>query len=386
MIFIALAVVLGLIAAAAVAVPLWRGAHAVASDAATTTHAVELEELERDLASGALSQEDYASARRDLEAERPAAPASSQGTQSGRRLLAVVSGAVVLGAGTVLYWYFGNWRVGVEGVDAASQASVMQMVAELDTRLHGADADDLKGWEMLGHAYVLMERYPQALEAYSRARALSGDTDVTALAGYAESLTLAEPDAFMDKALPVFEKILTLDPRNPQALWYGGLGALQRGDNKLAVTRWQALLDQDPPAEYRAVIEKAMHEAGGTPAAAKAAVAVHIHLSLAPALLRVTTPDETVYVFALPAGGSTAGPPLAVKRMQVRDLPADIVLTDKDAVIGGRSLSAYAELRLTARVSKSGRPEAGAGDLTGQGSWSSQATKPVSIVIDTPVK
>ncbi len=386
MIFIAVATLLGLVAAAAVAVPLWRGAKVTANDAAGTTHAVELEDLERDLATGALSQDDYAAARHDLEAERPTAAGVSPAAQPGRRVSAIAAAVLVLGTGTALYWYFGNWRVGVQGIDAASQASVVQMVAELDARLHGADAGDLQGWEMLGHAYVLMERYPQALDAYSHARKLSGDTDATVLAGYAESMTLADPDSFMDKALPVFEKALALDPRNPQALWYGGLGAMQRGDNKLAVARWQSLLDQDPPAQYRAVIEKAMREAGGTPAAAPAPAAIQLHVSLAAALLRYTTPYETVYVFALPAGDSVAGPPLAVKRLQVRDLPADVTLTDQDAVMAGRSLSAYGELKVMARVSKSGRPEAGPGDLTGQGSWSKQAAKPVSIVVDTPLK
>lgn len=386
MIFIVLAVLMGLVAAAAVAVPLWRGTPNTVNDAAVATHAVELEDLEQDLATGALSQDDYASARHDLEAERPTTTNTSSANQPSRRLSAAATVVLMLGAGTALYWYFGNWRVGVQGIDAASQASVVQMVAELDTRLHGADASDLQGWEMLGHAYVLMGRYSQALDAYSRARKLSGDGDATVLAGYAESLTLADPDGFMDKALPVFEKALALDPRNPQALWYGGLGALRRGDSKLAITRWQSLLDQDPPAEYREVIEKAMREAGGTPAVGRAAVAVRVHLSLAPALLNATTPDETIYVFALPMGDAASGPPLAVKRMQVRDLPADVTLTDQDAVMAGRNLSAYFELRIMARISKSGRPEAGPGDLTGQGSWSKQATKSLSIVIDTPVR
>lgn len=386
MMFIALAVLMGLAAAAAVAVPLWRGTRPAPSRAAESTHAVELADLERDLASGALAQDDYAAARRDLEQERPTAAASPQAAEAGHRVAAAVAALLILGAGAALYGYFGNWRVGVQGVDAASEPAVEQMVAELDARLHGADSGDLQGWVMLGHAYVLMQRYPQAFEAYGHARKLSGDTDVTVLTGYAESLTLSEPAAFMDKALPVFEKVLALDPRNPQALWYGGLGALQRGDNKLAIARWQSLLDQDPPADYRAVIEKAMREAGGTPATAHAAVAVQVRLSLATGLLRDTRPDETVYVFALPAGDAASGPPLAVRRLQVRDLPASITLTDQDAVMAGRSLSAYPELRIMARVSKSGRPEAAPGDLSGQGAWSQRAAKPVDILIDTPVR
>jgi cytochrome c-type biogenesis protein CcmH len=192
----------------------------------------------------------------------------------------------------------------------------------------------------------------------------------------------------MDKALPLFEKALQVDPRNAQALWYGGLGALERGDKRLAVQRWQALLAQNPQAEYRAVIEKYVAMAGGTTsqsAATADTAGVKIHLSLAPALRERVKPDEALFVFA-EVPGAAAGPPLAARKLKASDLPIDITLSDQDAVVPGRSLSGYAELIVTARISTSGTPAAQPSDLTGQGSWTKKNGKPIALVIDTVVK
>src|SRR6185437_13970307 len=175
------------------------------------------------------------------------------------RAAAAVSIIVVAAAAAGLYWRYGDWRVGSEGVEAASTQAVIQMVDDLAARLQTPEGQgDLQGWTMLGHSYMIMGRYADALQAFTHARALSKDADPQILSSYAEALALSDPGGFMDKALPVFEQALKMDPHNVQALWYGGLGALQRGDRSLAVQRWNAVLAQNPPADYRRVIEKAI--------------------------------------------------------------------------------------------------------------------------------
>jgi len=393
MIFTAVALLMVLVAIAAVALPLWRGPRSSGdgTEAAEATHRLQLQELERDLANGVLAEGDYAAARRDMQDELSSREVAGQ-TAPGvgwRRASALAGALFILVAAPLLYWYYGSWRVGVEGVDAASVPAVEEMVADLSKRLHGEDANDLQGWDMLGHAYVIMERYPDAVDAYSHAYKLGGGSHPEILAGYGEALTLANPDDFMDKALPLFEKALTLDPTNPQALWYGGLGALQRGDKTLAVSRWQALLAQDPPAEYRDIISKYIVEAGGKPEPKVATIGtgarIRIHVSLAPGLSGTVKPDETLFIFALPEGGA-GGPPLAVRRFQAGDLPLDVTLTDQDAPIPGRNLSGRSSYTLVARISTSGSPEQRAGDLVGQVDWDKASGKPPTIIIDTQIK
>lgn len=390
MIFAAIAAFMGLAAAAAVALPLWRGAQLrPAGDAVATTRDLQLKELERDLASGVLAEANYRAARRDLEAEWANSP-PPESRKPGNPALALVTALVLVGTAGALYWKYGAWRVGVEGVQAASVPAVEHMVEELSQRLHSTDPGDLQGWEMLGHAYVIMERYPDAVDAYTHARTLSNDGNADVLAGYAEATTLANPGDFMDKALPLFEKALRLDPRNPQALWYGGLGAFENGDKTTAIQRWQALLSQNPPAEYRAIISKYIVEAGGTPGTApQTAVADHagirLHVTLAPSLQAKVTPGEVLFVFA-ETPGLPGRPPLAARRFRVSDLPLDLSLGDQDAVVPGKSLSSYADLVITARISVTGGPAAQAGDLEGQGEWKPGAGKPLTIVIEKTVK
>ena len=395
MIFIVLAAGMTLAGAACVAVPLWRGAAGQTSGSTQVmaeVRSTQLAELERDVASGVLSETDYQTARRDLlrEAEEGLQTVSHPlhfGDRQ-RRLFAAAIAVAFVGSVSLLYWEFGSWRVGMEGVEQASVPAVEEMVERLAARLHGSDANDLEGWEMLGHAYVVMERYPDALDAYSHARVLSADGNADVLAGYAEAVTLANPDDFMGKALPLFEKTLQLDARNPQALWYGGLGALERGDKKLAVQRWQDLLAQNPPAQYRDIISKYIVEAGGVPSAAKSAngsAAINLHVSLSPALQAQASPEESLFIFARPVDQAT-GPPLVARRMSAAELPADLTLTDQDRVMGGRSLTDYASLTVTARLSRSGSPVAQSGDLMGQVTWSKGGTKVLELVISTPVK
>ncbi|HEX7965091.1 MAG TPA: c-type cytochrome biogenesis protein CcmI [Gammaproteobacteria bacterium] len=388
--FFAVAGAMILAAGLALALPLWRaGVKPMAGAAAANreVHAARIAELEQDLETGRLSTEDHAAAQRDLEADLAAAGAdepASRGVQP-RRVTAGIIFAGLLALAGSLYWFYGNWRVGAEGVDVASREAVLQMVADLATRLQTPEGkDDLKGWEMLGHSYMIMGRYGDALQAFSHARELTRDADPEVLAAYAEAVTLAEPDLFMDKAAPLFEKVLTLQPANVQALWYGGLAAEQRGDKALAVKRWNGILAQDPPADYRAYISRMITEAGGTPTTA-AATGIRLRLSLAAALAAKLSPDAAVFVYARPKG-QAGGPPLAARRLKLSELPADISLSDQDSVMPGRVLSAYGDVVVSARVSKTGTAEPHAGDLMGQGEWKKASDEPLAIVIDTVVR
>lgn len=391
MIFFVAAACMVLVAALVLALPLWRArvpVHAGTVSANRQVHMARLEELAADLAAGRLSPEDHAAARRDLELDLAASLVDEHKSQppKPRRVWAAIAAVSVITLAGGLYWAYGNWRVGAQGVETASQQAVIGMVEQLAKRLHTPQGQgDLQGWTMLGHSYMIMGRYTDALDAFDHARKLTADGDPAVLASYAEALSISDPDDFTSKAAPLFEKVLQLDPRNAQALWYGGLGALQRGDKRLAIQRWNAVLAQNPPADYRAYIEKAIAEAGGKPAVAVAGASIRMHVSLAPSLTAKASPDDTVFVYVRPAGGD-AGPPLAAKRLQVRDLPLDLTLSDQDAVIPGRVISAYDAVIVIARVSKSGTVAPHAGDFIGQQEWKKAAGNPVSVTIDTVLK
>ncbi|HLW74998.1 MAG TPA: c-type cytochrome biogenesis protein CcmI, partial [Gammaproteobacteria bacterium] len=125
MIFTVLAVLMGLTAAAAVALPLWRGVQPQpANDAADATHRLQLAELERDLAAGVLAEEDYRAARRDIGAEWAKSAPLPTPRKPRSPVLALVTAVSLMTMAGLLYWKYGAWRVGMEGVEAASVPAV----------------------------------------------------------------------------------------------------------------------------------------------------------------------------------------------------------------------------------------------------------------------
>ena len=73
--------------------------------------------------------------------------------------------------------------------------------------------------------------------------------------------------------------------------------------------------------------------------------------------------DAAVPVFVIARHPSMPGPPVAVRRLTAGALPARVVLTDADAMMPGRKLTALEEVEVLARASLSGSPTAQPGDL-----------------------
>jgi cytochrome c-type biogenesis protein CcmH len=84
---------------------------------------------------------------------------------------------------------------------------------------------------------------------------------------------------------------------------------------------------------------------------------------LAPELQKSTSPGDTVFVYAQALSGPKM--PLAIVRKQVSDLPLTVSLNDTMAMMPNMKLSNFTQVKLLARISKSGNAISQPGDLIG---------------------
>lgn len=125
--------------------------------------------------------------------------------------------------------------------------AINSMVARLEGRLI-ENPDDPEGWKRLGRAKRVLEDFPGARDAYANAVEQAPD-DIDALGGLAEvEMLLGEPDQpVSERAVVLYRRMLELDERQPDALWFLGLSEAQSGRPEAAADLWNRLLVMLPP-------------------------------------------------------------------------------------------------------------------------------------------
>jgi cytochrome c-type biogenesis protein CcmH len=93
-------------------------------------------------------------------------------------------------------------------------------------------------------------------------------------------------------------------------------------------------------------------------------------------------PETAVFVYAKAMQGPPM--PLAVKRLQLKDLPITLSLSDSDAMTPSMKLSSFDQVVVGARVSMSGNPVAQSGDFYTEQDSVDRANPPsqISLTID----
>ncbi len=295
-------------------------------------------------------------------------------------LASVIVFTVALSAG--LYNQVGSPSV-PSGRAGDSLQDMETVMASLEARL-AENPDDLKGWQMLARSYMSLQRFDAAVTAYERVMELEDGRNPQTLVDLALALLSRDNTPIEGRAAALIDGALALDPNNPGALFYSGIAAANQGNTDLAAERWQILLGLNPPPEIRAILEQRIAEwrgepapsvAGGLPAdhpplpddepiaAGDPDAIVTARVALSDGAMQAIGVDANVFVIARdPAQPS---PPIAVSRLRVSELPAQVSLGDSQSMVAGRELSAFEEFELLARVSLSGSPAATSGDWFG---------------------
>ena len=370
----------------------------------TAIYRDQLADLERDLASGTLSQADYAGAREEIERRvledvaTDTAPTDTAPRRLPRTALAL---AVTLPlAAALLYVVLGTPAAldpAARQGPQASAAEIEKMVATLAARLE-KDPGNLEGWAMLGRSYLVTGRLAEAAKAFDKAGpAMEASTEL--MLQVAELSAELNEGRIEGRGRELLQRVLKAEPQNPQALVLAGTDAFFRQQYADAVRHWEAVLAQLPPGSpdaqnLTAGIEKARSLQGEAPAGARARAeakpqaaagkTVSGRVTLAPALAGKASPDDVVFIFARAAEGPRM--PLAVVRTRVADLPQDFTLDDSMALSPEFKLSSAGTLRIEARVSKSGDATARPGALRGESGPVQPGVSKLGIVIDTRVE
>jgi len=401
-----------------------------------------IKELDVDLKEGRIDQHFYKAARDELDRELLIdIPAESKETAADHYTnvakrhpaLALTISVFVPMLALLLYLDLGMHNASDESFvanqqqAAAKQPSIEEMTHQLAAKIE-KDGGTLQDWIMLGRAHKYLGENEQAAQAF--AVALEQDANNAQLMlEHAEVLALNNDRVFTDEARALVLKAFALEPDNANALWFAGVAEFQYGNHHKAIAHLTKLLplaggEEDVMKSIVTIVEKsrqALIAAGeempeleqvlgvknmvaqarsedreAEAETAKVAVSNEVsanELSTARLLVSVDVDDlvrqkfdanDVVFVYAKAKQGPRM--PLAVERITMAALPATITLDDSMAMVEGMNLSAFDELVISARVTKTGSAIAQSGDFIGQiDVKGKKADTKLKIVIDTVV-
>jgi cytochrome c-type biogenesis protein CcmH len=343
-----------------------------------------LAELKENRLTGGISQaqydEQYADLEQALSDDLDIASSVVTVNTQGKWITYVVALGIPLLAGS-LYFMLGNYQAVSHSAEMSVDpetiklAEINKMVAGLAEKMK-ANPDDAQGWLMLGQSYKALEQYPQAVDALANAYRLLGEQAEVMLL-YADALANINDKNLAGKPTELVNKALALEPDNLNALWLGGMAKAQQGDAPTAIKLWTKLsaslpAGSEPHQEIQNLItklasNKAQEQVPSQPEQGQqekvSDLTISIQVGLAPELLKSTSPEDTVFIYAQALSGPKM--PLAIVRKQVSDLPLTVSLNDSMAMMPNMKLSNFANVKLLARISKSGNAMTQPGDLIG---------------------
>lgn len=377
----------------------------------------QVRELDADLAAGALDQQQYQTARQDLERallhDVEGAPAGSTPEAGGGPWTAVLLAVLLPTAAVSLYLYLGNSEfiprlAAATTTEAQTPAahpgppgelpSLEVMIQRLKDKLE-RHPDSLQDWMMLGHTYFAIGRPQRALPALERAYGLAPDNpDV--LVAYAEAIAANHGSTLAGRPADLIRAAVKIDPKHTGARWLAGLVSFQATRYTQAAEQWEVLLATfDPESREAATLTRYIAQAHGraglepkqSPAGAETrdiaqgtppdtadaadperptvfqsatATGVTVQVSLAEPLWPQANVKDTLFIYAKAVTGPLM--PLAVHRARVADLPLTVTLHDGMALNPAMKLSRFPAITVGARITKSDHATPRSGDLEGE--------------------
>lgn len=257
--------------------------------------------------------------------------------------------------------------------------SPQQVIAKLEERLQ--QQPDAKGWYLLGRLYFSQGQLKEAISAYDNAKQLQ-PSDPKILLAYTEALFLRD-NALSQQAKQMLEHVLVKQPDNPEALNILAIAAYQQGDYQQAINVWEQLLVRFPAntEDGKKLLEAIAKAQAGLQQQVQhqANIKIPVRVTIANNVSKQVAPDDTVFIYVQAAHGPKM--PLAILRKQVKDLPLNVTLDESMAMMPALKLSNFKEVRIVARISKSGQAAPQPGDWFAESAVFKVDKVPKNIVI-----
>jgi len=258
--------------------------------------------------------------------------------------------------------------------------SIDEMIATLKEKL--ADKpNNPQGWYMLARSYMALKQYSKAVEAWDELLSLIGPNDPEVLVQYADALAMTQGGRLTGKPAEQVFQALELDPNNTQGLWLAGMAMQEQKDYMAALNYWRQLepnMDDDPESQValRDLINRAERKlkvevtdfqalpsiaSASNKPTANSASAIRLEIDLDPSLAAKVAIEDSLFIYAKALSGPPM--PLAAVRKKAIDLPLSITLDDSMAMMPQMKLSNFKQVKVGARISKSGNAIAQDGDF-----------------------
>ena len=379
-------------------------------------------ELESDLSSGTITQDQFDQAKHDLErslledvsGDEPAPAAASKFEGLGNKSAIAVAVFVPVAA-ILLYLQLGSGDAGLRPEEAqlaqrteGHEGTLEEQIRKLQDHLQ-TNPDDIEGWTMLARSYYFLKNYQAASETFNRVASLTNETDPNVLADYADALAMAQGRNMQGRPYELVKKALVVEPFHQKALWLAGTAAYQTQDYAAALQYWEKLItlfpegtdghnqmlrniaeikqlmgqELDPEMIAKLQAQQQGEQQSTAPSGGNGNSSVSGRVSLDPALAASVSPGDTLFIFARAANGPRM--PLAILKKQVSDLPLDFVMDDSHAMNPQMKLSGFSDVVVSARISKTGNAMPQTGDLEGTSAVVKVGAQGLNILINNTI-
>ncbi|TQV86424.1 c-type cytochrome biogenesis protein CcmI [Aliikangiella coralliicola] len=365
-------------------------------------------ELARRLKSGDLAQEEWQQLTEELQLDTTNSIESTQLASASKKssksvFVGVVMLAIVVAISVASYYFSGTYERAKKQLELISQLendpqTIANLTKVIETENNRENLEklylalrtkvdlspqDIKAWRALAMFNSRVGRTEEAHQAIKKALAIDPD-NIDVQLELAQLYSSTDKNEDLNKANQLLKVIVRNNPQHEGAKLLLGFNSFALGYYQAAINSWQAILERrDPESSSAKMLKKSIDAAKqrllssnvASEANEKVAkdnneseLAENFQLKvkvIVPDSIRQTLEgNESLFVFAKAVNGPQF--PLAVVKTNLRDLPELVTLSDANAMRPEFKLSNFSQVRITARISKSGNAIAQPGDIEGQ--------------------